>query len=558
MPSSSIFLLFSIVFSGSNALPWTEAQQTHVYEEHPWSPRPTIVPTDPARLFKRDSVDPAICGWIGGNSASAATCSFGSTCVHDTIHGVVGCCATSGPCTAGVYTSCIDMNSNGWTPNSGLQDNGIYTCSGTAVCYKNTYAGGYYQYGCGESSWATTVETTYSGQPTDMLLQQVFTGIQFTPTTAPTTTSSSTSTSSSRTTTSSSSSTTTSTSSSSSKSSSTSASSTLPTASKVPTNTGSSTPSASAAAISKKSNTGAVIGGVIGGVAGLAIIGAALFWFLRRKQAQKQGRAGPFISAHNNGRPPTSGPFQRIAPHQPYGPDDFGHTTSIVAGGAALGAAPYSYADGPQTPPLNNPNGQVHHQFYAPPPAEEEPLVSEIDDFSRNYHRAIATVPTERDTHIHTGDLPDAEMGMAGGLAAMGVSPLRRSPTNVAGAGRTQDRDLTSEALRTPVQGSAWGSSQSTSNVGESSGNGSNSSLVNRDPDAIPPRSPLREGMGMMSGSLGSAVSAVVGRDNAPRYQLVDEARDLGDVPVLSGPGQLRQQRMSRNSNTGFLSGDTK
>lgn len=128
MPASSILLLFSIVFTGSNALPWTEAQQTHVYEADPWSPRPTLVPrADPARLFKKDVLGIEICGWLGGNSASAATCSPGSSCVRDTVHGVVGCCATAGPCTAGVYTSCIDMNSNGWTPNSGLQDNGIYT-----------------------------------------------------------------------------------------------------------------------------------------------------------------------------------------------------------------------------------------------------------------------------------------------------------------------------------------------------------------------------------------------------------------------------------------------
>lgn len=130
MPPSSIFLLFSIVFSGSNALPWTEAQQTHVYKADAWSPRPTFIPepADPARLFRRDALDVAICGWLGGNSASAATCSPGSSCIRDTIHGVVGCCGTSGPCTAGVYTSCIDMNSNGWTPNAGLdQANGVFT-----------------------------------------------------------------------------------------------------------------------------------------------------------------------------------------------------------------------------------------------------------------------------------------------------------------------------------------------------------------------------------------------------------------------------------------------
>jgi hypothetical protein len=126
MPSSSIFLLLSVAF-GVNALPWTGAQETKVYDADAWTPAPTVVPVNPAQLFKRSFVDVNICGWIGGNSANAATCSSGSSCIHDTIHGYVGCCATSGPCTAGVYTSCVDANSVGWSPNSGLENNGIYT-----------------------------------------------------------------------------------------------------------------------------------------------------------------------------------------------------------------------------------------------------------------------------------------------------------------------------------------------------------------------------------------------------------------------------------------------
>lgn len=129
MPSSSIVLLFSVAFSSSNALPWTEALQTQVYQADAWSPRPTHVTraTDPLRLFSRDSLDVQICGWLGGNSASAATCSPGSSCIRDTIHNVVGCCGLSGSCTAGVYTSCVDMNSSGYTPKSGIQTNGIFT-----------------------------------------------------------------------------------------------------------------------------------------------------------------------------------------------------------------------------------------------------------------------------------------------------------------------------------------------------------------------------------------------------------------------------------------------
>jgi hypothetical protein len=124
MPSSLIFL-FSAALGLANALPWNGAQKTAVYKADAWSPVPTAVPA--AELFKRTSVDVNVCGWIGGNLAEPAACSSGSSCVHDTIHGYVGCCTTSGACTAGVYTSCVDQNSAGWSPKSGVQENGIYT-----------------------------------------------------------------------------------------------------------------------------------------------------------------------------------------------------------------------------------------------------------------------------------------------------------------------------------------------------------------------------------------------------------------------------------------------
>lgn len=127
MPSSSVVLLFSFAFSLTNALPWTGPQQTNVYREAAWSPAPTALPNVPANIFKRESVDVNVCGWIGGSSGAPAVCSAGSSCIHDTIHAVIGCCTTDGPCTAGVYTSCVDKNSIGWSPNEGMQNNGIYS-----------------------------------------------------------------------------------------------------------------------------------------------------------------------------------------------------------------------------------------------------------------------------------------------------------------------------------------------------------------------------------------------------------------------------------------------
>ena len=127
MPSSSMLLLFSLAFDLTNARAWEGAQKTAVYDGDDWSPRPTQFSATRRSLFKRDHVDVAVCGWIGGISASPAACASGSSCIHDTMHGYVGCCATSGPCTAGVYTSCVDENSDGSSDGSGLVDTWITT-----------------------------------------------------------------------------------------------------------------------------------------------------------------------------------------------------------------------------------------------------------------------------------------------------------------------------------------------------------------------------------------------------------------------------------------------
>lgn len=132
MPPSSALLLFSLAFGLTNARPWHGATKTAVYQADEWSPRPTNVPVNPRELFKRTHLGVEVCGWVGGNVASVVACGSGSSCVHDTVHGYVGCCATSGPCTAGVYTSCVDESSSDWGYDSGLVNNGIVTWSVTA------------------------------------------------------------------------------------------------------------------------------------------------------------------------------------------------------------------------------------------------------------------------------------------------------------------------------------------------------------------------------------------------------------------------------------------
>lgn len=126
-----VLLLFFATFEFTNAIPWAPAEQTATYKADEWSPRPTNTIPKPRDLFKRGSLNVDICGWIGGNSAQPVGCASGSSCIHDTSLGFVGCCPTSSagadpiPCTDGLYTTCIDHNSAGYASNSFLVNNGV-------------------------------------------------------------------------------------------------------------------------------------------------------------------------------------------------------------------------------------------------------------------------------------------------------------------------------------------------------------------------------------------------------------------------------------------------
>lgn len=126
MPAASTVLLLSFAFGLTSAMPWTGPQETKVYRAVDFSPKPTGSPVELARLAKRDQWMPVnVCGWIAGRPESVARCGSGSSCVHDTIHNVVGCCATAGACTDGVYSTCLDSGMEGWKSTQGLINNGI-------------------------------------------------------------------------------------------------------------------------------------------------------------------------------------------------------------------------------------------------------------------------------------------------------------------------------------------------------------------------------------------------------------------------------------------------
>lgn len=125
-----------------------------------WPLQPTPAAMLPAELRRRDFN--TVCGYIGGNPDLPATCLDGSHCVVDKEHSAIGCCPDEGDCTTGIYTNCVDDNS----PANGVVDPHVFTCGAGDVCYKNTYQGGYFQYGCGSASnLATQVALSATGVP---------------------------------------------------------------------------------------------------------------------------------------------------------------------------------------------------------------------------------------------------------------------------------------------------------------------------------------------------------------------------------------------------------
>ncbi|KAL1888108.1 hypothetical protein Sste5346_009795 [Sporothrix stenoceras] len=328
-----------------------------------------------ADLFPRQS-DNTICGYIGGDPDLPATCSAGSHCVLDAEHGAVGCCPNGVySCTAGVFTGCVDGGSDNTEVNPY-----VYTCGGGSFCYKNSFPGGYYQYGCGSASTlGQSVAATASGMSALAISSEriTFTGTFTATTTSSTKTSSKTT--SSKTASSSSTKTT---------SSKTKSSSTKTTSSSTTSSSSSSTPSSSSSSPTKSSSTssssatpsngaslstdpgneantgvnsgdraGVIIGATISGVAGLiAIIALIVFfcWKKRRNGVNYTTRKGP-----SNFRG-ASGSFQALRST----PDDFEHglLNPEMAMAGATGTYTHISAGGPP-PPRPPPPGDYDNPF---------------------------------------------------------------------------------------------------------------------------------------------------------------------------------------------------
>ncbi|EGO58947.1 hypothetical protein NEUTE1DRAFT_78511 [Neurospora tetrasperma FGSC 2508] len=426
---------------------------------------PTAAPLDPFDLARRQAGN-TICGYIGGLSALPATCSAGSHCVLDTAHQVVGCCPDgAATCTSGVFTACVDGNSG---PQSEMNPY-VFTCTGAQVCYKNMYEGGASQFGCGTAAdQATSVYTTANGlagaitYPHISALLTKSASRLGTPTTLGIATS--TSTSASRTRTSSSASTefsastepsasTTNSLVSSESTAGTTTTSTTTASSTTASTEPSTTPQAPPSKTSTGARTGAIVGGTLGGIAALALIGALILYFLRRRRSAnsrtgpgRPGINGKYISS------PTPGPNSGFAavsqdpdayetgPAPGYlppvaqttnekggfsshltagGPSPYAYTGAAGVAGAATTAASAPVASSP-TPPGQHirqnsypPTEGYHYpgQFpaaYAGGAAtrksklepDQVPLTREIDAFSQNFNAALGRIGEERSSEL--------------------------------------------------------------------------------------------------------------------------------------------------------------
>ncbi|KAF7547970.1 hypothetical protein G7Z17_g7355 [Cylindrodendrum hubeiense] len=310
------FIILSNIIHLATAYPYALPQPTKTVDYHqlnvlPWPVAATAAPGGLDDLLNRRAYN-TVCGYIGGDPALPATCSAGSHCVIDVDAGAVGCCPDGGSCTQGVYTGCVDSNSGAQSEVNPY----VYTCQGSDLCYKNSFEGGYSQYGCGSiSGMATTVAVTASGKSSidlSTLPVTATTTAESSESTARSTTKKSTSsrTRSSKsatetsTTETASTKTKTNTKTSSTESSTLSASETSSTASEStetdgssPTESGdgssSSTTTASAPDTdgdnNGSKNTGAIIGGTISGVAALVAFIFLGIWLWKRKKGKGAG-----------------------------------------------------------------------------------------------------------------------------------------------------------------------------------------------------------------------------------------------------------------------------
>ncbi|CAI4210895.1 unnamed protein product [Parascedosporium putredinis] len=339
-PTASLVLAALLAFGEAHILPrQTKTLPHRTLNVESWPPLPTEAPLPLAEInavLRRQDLN-TVCGYLQGDANIPVTCGAGSHCVLDREHNAIGCCPDGElVCTTGIFTGCVDSNSG---PQTELNPY-VYTCGGGNVCYRNMFAGGFSQYGCGTASdLAASVATAVSGAPSQLSFLQVTNSF-----TAKVVTVSEPITIGTRTGTRSSSSTATSTTSTTSSSASTSSS----TADKgdeaeAPEDQGS------------KNQTGAIIGGTISGIAVLVALGALAFYLWKRKQ--RNPRIGPPMLDTKYISPMSHGGRGGFTPSLAYGlhPND---------------------------------------------PSDQMPLTGGYDDYPRGYSEALENIKEEDETAV--------------------------------------------------------------------------------------------------------------------------------------------------------------
>ncbi|EFQ34703.1 hypothetical protein CGRA01v4_08226 [Colletotrichum graminicola] len=396
LPPTTAVLLLSSIFALTEAgalPPQTQAQiALRTLDVRSW---PLATPAPWLGMMRRqDDSTNTVCGYISGDPNLPATCSAGSHCAMDASASAVGCCPNGVACSTGIYTSCVDGNS----PTQTASDPYIFTCQGSNVCYRNTYDGGAYQYGCGTSSQGATVLATASGLSTTVAITRVSVITrEETSSSSLSTSSSSSSTSSSTTSTTASSSSSTSSSSSSSTTS-TSASSTTQSASATeaqssPSGAAGPPPGAAEAANRRHSAT---IGGAIGGAAVLVAIISVALWMCKRNRRRNR-RLGPGAGKGPSFVPePNSKEFSAVpGGEMMFDQAGYGHpammpgahgTTTSISGGKAAGTPPHAGPGG-----YNPAHGASHSTGEGVPLTQS----TENEDFTRGYNDAPLPVREE-------------------------------------------------------------------------------------------------------------------------------------------------------------------
>lgn len=435
---------------------------------------PIAAPTSPPvdlptlnELLRRQDTN-TICGYIGGDPDLPATCSAGSHCVLDADHGAVGCCPNGEEtCNSGVFTGCVDSNSGPQTEVNPY----VFTCTGSNVCYKNMFEGGFSQFGCGTASdLATVVSAGAAGAAAPVSLTSERISLTQSPSSlaTPTTLGSATrsdSSAGSSSSTGSGTDTTSGASSSASRSSLTTLTIPSPTSSSDPTSSGSrssssSTPANTAAPAAGGdggggvNRTGAIVGGTISGVAVLAgLIAVGIYLWRRRAAGNTRHGPGPrpgdtqyvspmsgaaFAPVGRDGSSPsdgsrgaasvrgktithvTGGPNSRNTVFQTGGVGDYhyqypGQNPAAWAGGAAAGAGGAAAYHGAYATPHDGGEDEIPLRYGSP----------EIDDFSRGFQDALSRIGEEDEedleSHVNGSGMPGTN-NTGGGSGDLGDS----------------------------------------------------------------------------------------------------------------------------------------